>query len=61
MKVCPSCYSEMVSRSGIYVCPRNEIGDCRFNGYDKVGNGSEIKAMSLNKRQDSQSYQTSKP
>lgn len=34
MKVCPSCYSELVSRNGIEVCPRHEIGECRYDAYE---------------------------
>lgn len=33
MKQCPFCYCELVCRSGIKVCPRNEIGDCRYDAY----------------------------
>lgn len=36
MKVCPSCRSELVSRSGINVCPRNEIGECCFDAYQDM-------------------------
>lgn len=57
MKVCPSCYSEMVSRSGIQVCPRHEIGDCRFNGYDSVKLDTNVKPSSLNESKQRQSPQ----
>lgn len=54
MKVCPSCYSEMISRSGFHVCPRNEIGDCRFNGYDRVGESFKAEPSRLIERNDTQ-------
>ncbi len=32
---CPSCRTELVSRNNVPVCPRNEIGECHFDGYSQ--------------------------
>ncbi|MEZ8378855.1 hypothetical protein LTQ03_00035 [Vibrio splendidus] len=32
---CPCCSTELVIKDHIHVCPRNEIGDCYFDGYDQ--------------------------
>lgn len=29
--LCPICHTEMLERSNIHVCPRNEIGDCSYD------------------------------
>lgn len=43
MTVCPSCKTEMISRNGIHVCPRNEIGDCAFDAYTELKQGYYLK------------------
>ncbi|MET2949820.1 hypothetical protein ABXV18_17065 [Vibrio owensii] len=35
-KLCPICQTEMVERSNIHVCPRNEIGDCSYDALNFV-------------------------
>ncbi|PMM49102.1 hypothetical protein [Vibrio splendidus] len=35
IKHCPCCSTELVIKDHIHVCPRNEIGDCYFDGYDQ--------------------------
>ncbi len=35
MSHCPSCRTELVSRNNVPVCPRNEIGECHFDGYSE--------------------------
>ena len=35
MKHCPSCSTELVARDDVQICPRNEIGDCYFDGYEQ--------------------------
>ena len=35
MKHCPSCSTELVARYDVQICPRNEIGDCYFDGYEQ--------------------------
>ena len=35
VKHCPCCSTELVIKDHIHVCPRNEIGDCYFDGYDQ--------------------------
>ena len=29
--LCPICHTEMLERSNIHVCPRNDIGDCTYD------------------------------
>ncbi|PSW18178.1 hypothetical protein C9I98_17510 [Photobacterium sanctipauli] len=33
-KYCPCCNTELFDRSNAYVCPRNEIGECIYDGYE---------------------------
>ncbi|NOI86555.1 hypothetical protein [Vibrio sp. 99K-1] len=35
MKYCPCCSTELISRDEVHICPRNEIGDCYFDGYEQ--------------------------
>ncbi|GMM87254.1 hypothetical protein F2Z80_06195 [Vibrio fortis] len=35
MKYCPFCSTELIERHHVQVCPRNEIGECRFDGYEQ--------------------------
>ena len=35
MKYCPCCSTELIERDHIHICPRNEIGDCYFDGYEQ--------------------------
>jgi protein PhnA len=44
-KLCPNCRTEMIERSNIHVCPRNEIGDC---SYDALSLTHEMPAYQLN-------------
>lgn len=32
--LCPICHTEMLERSNIHVCPRNEIGDCSYDAHN---------------------------
>ncbi|MDF2153832.1 hypothetical protein [Vibrio sp. CAU 1672] len=32
-RYCPICRTEMVDRNRIAVCPRNDIGECSYDGY----------------------------
>ncbi|MEZ9059754.1 hypothetical protein [Vibrio pelagius] len=34
MKYCPFCSTELIEKHHAQVCPRNEIGECRFDGYE---------------------------
>jgi len=35
-KFCPICQTEMLERSNIHVCPRNDIGDCSYDALNPV-------------------------
>ncbi|CAM3069994.1 hypothetical protein [Vibrio neptunius] len=43
--LCPLCHTEMLERSNIHICPRNDIGDC---SYDALGVGEEDPSAILN-------------
>ncbi|ELA6598529.1 hypothetical protein PY250_17160 [Vibrio alginolyticus] len=32
--LCPKCRTEMIERSNVYVCPRNDIGDCTYDAFE---------------------------
>ncbi|GEM76745.1 hypothetical protein [Vibrio sagamiensis] len=33
-KYCPICHTEMIDRSNYFICPRNNIGECIYDGYE---------------------------
>ncbi|WP_155400308.1 hypothetical protein [Vibrio campbellii] len=33
-KYCPVCQTEMIDRSNYFICPRNNIGECAYDGYE---------------------------
>lgn len=37
---CPICNTEMLERSNIHVCPRNDIGDCSYDAFSLEGEQS---------------------
>ncbi|WFB49657.1 hypothetical protein [Vibrio coralliilyticus] len=43
--LCPLCHTEMLERSNIHICPRNDIGDC---SYDALGMEEDEPAIILN-------------
>lgn len=45
---CPICHTEMLERSNLHVCPRNDIGDCT---YDAFSLASEQSAFILDQHQ----------
>jgi hypothetical protein len=43
---CPLCQTELVERHQTHVCPRNDIGDCRYDAIELLNQQSEsINAM----------------
>ncbi len=34
-KYCPICQTELIGRSQYSVCPRNNIGECAYDGYEE--------------------------
>ncbi|USD34482.1 MULTISPECIES: hypothetical protein [Vibrio] len=46
--LCPICHTEMLERSNIHICPRNDIGDCSF---DALSLGENEPASVLNQEQ----------
>jgi len=45
---CPICHTEMLERSNIHVCPRNDIGDC---SYDALNMEDENYSLMLDQSQ----------
>ncbi|PFG57941.1 phosphonoacetate hydrolase [Vibrio sp. ES.051] len=37
-KLCPKCHTEMIERSNVYICPRNDIGDCSYDAFEFTDN-----------------------
>ncbi|MCG9639990.1 hypothetical protein L1D22_08735 [Vibrio sp. Isolate34] len=35
MKHCPFCSTELIVRDDVKLCPRHDIGDCYFDGYEQ--------------------------
>lgn len=35
-RFCPRCKTEMIERLNVYVCPRNDIGDCTYDAFDST-------------------------
>ncbi|MCQ1061227.1 hypothetical protein LRP52_46625 [Photobacterium sp. ZSDE20] len=33
-KYCPYCSTEMLEHCNVFVCPRNNIGECTYDGYE---------------------------
>ncbi|WP_082008435.1 hypothetical protein [Photobacterium gaetbulicola] len=33
-KYCPYCRTELLDHCNILVCPRNDIGECTYDGYE---------------------------
>ena len=33
-KYCPNCRTELIDHCNRFVCPRNEIGECTYDGYE---------------------------
>lgn len=33
-KYCPICQTELIDRSHYLICPRNNIGECAYDGYE---------------------------
>ncbi len=54
MKVCPSCYSEFVSRNGIGVCPRHEIGECRYDAYELHSQTLDLRTAEFREQKEGQ-------
>lgn len=46
--LCPICRTEMIERSSIHVCPRNDIGDCP---YDALNMEEHYTSLLLNQSQ----------
>ncbi|MCG9677618.1 hypothetical protein [Vibrio sp. Isolate24] len=46
--LCPICHTEMLERSNIHICPRNDIGDCSFDAFSL---GESEPASLLNQEQ----------
>ena len=55
-KYCPICQTELIGRSQYSVCPRNNIGECAYDGYeehhahrcnDQRNNAHDAKAVTL--------------
>lgn len=55
-KLCPICQTEMVERSNIHVCPRNEIGDCSYDALNFVHEESAYVLNQANTFSDLRSY-----
>lgn len=34
-KYCPNCRTELLNHCNIFVCPRNDIGECTYDGYEE--------------------------
>ncbi|MGF1734084.1 hypothetical protein [Photobacterium satsumensis] len=34
-KYCPYCSTELLDHCNILVCPRNNIGECTYDGYEE--------------------------
>ncbi|WP_114787558.1 hypothetical protein [Vibrio tetraodonis] len=32
-KYCPNCGIEMIDKNQVSICPRNDIGECSYDGY----------------------------
>nr|WP_237668364.1 hypothetical protein [Vibrio toranzoniae] len=55
-KLCPICQTEMLERSHIYACPRNDIGDCSYDALTAVNEESSFLFDQTNSHTDMRSY-----
>lgn len=35
-RYCPNCGIEMIDKNHVSICPRNDIGECSYDGYQNT-------------------------
>ncbi|MDE1222390.1 hypothetical protein MCT05_16590 [Vibrio aestuarianus] len=55
-KLCPICQTEMLERSNMHVCPRNDIGDCSYDALNVVNDESSFLFDQTNTHSEIRSY-----